>query len=379
MLHRVHQLRPFLLWRGLVAKRDRPDLERLAAETDAERFIWAILPHAARSFAASISALPKAKARSAAVAYLYCRMLDTYEDLYPDPGRRVEELDRFGRRLEAEDRLAPSPISATLAKDDRDRLHLLLVSRCDLVDEVFDQLEPDRQSAIVDLVRSMAEGMAWSEQVFARQAGVLADDAQLQRYCHNVIGYPALFVLSLLDDHEPGVRATKDALQVSEMVQLANVTRDIEKDLDRGIAYHPALSPYRRDGGSREQRDEAIRAVREELLSRALRGVQAYGRLFEDPGVRRSPAARAAAVMLLSFTDLHFRSCMPRIGRKPWRGPGGPFSVVFRASPALVSSRAARRSISRIERNFLAAAEGLGSGEAVGQARSSRARTELKP
>ena len=162
-------------------------------------------------------------------------------------------------------------------------------------------------------------------------------------------------------------------------VQLANVTRDIEKDLDRGIAYHPALSPYRRAGGSREQRDEAIRAVREELLGRALHGVQAYGRLFEDPGVRRSPAARAAAVMLLSFTDLHFRSCMPRIGRKPWRGPGGPFSVVFRAWPALVSSRAARRSITRIERNFLAAAEGLGSGESVGRGRSVRARPELKP
>jgi phytoene/squalene synthetase len=360
MLRRFQQLRPVLLWRGLVAKRDRPDLRRLSRETDSERFLWAILPHAARSFAASIAALPRRKARAAAVAYLYCRMLDTYEDLYPDSQGRVAELERFGRRLDQKGRPPPTPIPAALVRDDRDRLHLLLVSRCDLVDEVFDRLPEDQQKAIADLVRSMAQGMVWSEGVFARQDGVLADQAQLVRYCHNVIGYPALFVLTLLDDAEPGQRSRKDALRVSEMVQLANVTRDIEKDLDRGIAYHPSLSRFRRGAGTLQERDAAIREVREELLGYALAGVPAYVRLFEDPSVRRSPAARAAAVMLLSFTDLHYRGCMEGVGRRAWRGPGGPFSVVFRAWPALISSKAARRSITRIERNFLTAGRAIG-------------------
>ena len=43
---------------GLLANRQHPDLETLAAETDPERFMWDVLPHAARSFAASISVLP---------------------------------------------------------------------------------------------------------------------------------------------------------------------------------------------------------------------------------------------------------------------------------------------------------------------------------
>ena len=89
--------RPVLLWRGLTAKRDTPDLDRLNAETDPESFVWSILPHAARSFAASIVALPRRKGRAAAVAYLYCRMLDTYEDLYPSGGEascRVAQIWR---------------------------------------------------------------------------------------------------------------------------------------------------------------------------------------------------------------------------------------------------------------------------------------------
>ena len=33
----------------------------------------------------------------------------------------------------------------------------------------------------------------------------------------------------------------EDCMLAGEMVQLANVTRDIEKDLRRGVADHPAL------------------------------------------------------------------------------------------------------------------------------------------
>ena len=356
MLRRLQLIRPVLLWRGLVANRDEPDLQTLAAEQDADRFVWAILPHAARSFAASITALPRRKARAAAVAYLYCRMLDTYEDLFPDAARRIEELDRFGRRLALDPRPAPAPIPDDLAGDDRDRLHLLLVGRSALVDEVFDGLPDDQRAAIARLVQSMAEGMAWSEKVFASQGGALADSGQLVRYCHNVIGHPALFAITLLEGGEPGPQAREDTLRVSEMVQMANITRDIEKDLDRGITYHPALSGFRRGGGTPDERAAAVRGVRAHLLRHALGCAPAYVRLFEGAGVRRSPAARAAAVMLLSFTDLHYRRSMERVGRRPWRGPRGPFLVVLGAGPSLISARAARRSIHRIERNFVEAA-----------------------
>ena len=359
MLRWVLSRRPILLLRGLLARRDTPNLNRLAAEMDAEAFVWAILPHAARSFAASIVALPRRKAKVAAVAYLYCRMLDTYEDLFHDPDQRVAELLRFGDRLKSRRPARPTRIDDTLAVDERDRLHLLLVERSDLVDRVFLGLPAADRTAIVGLVENMAHGMAWSTETFTRQGGVLRGRDQVIRYCHNVIGYPALFALWLLDEDEPHGAKERDALRVSEMVQLANITRDVEKDSRRGVAYHSALEPFLNGSGGAEDRIETIRRVREEFLELALGRVDSYVRLFEEATVRRSPAARAAAVMMLSFTDLHYRKCMEQAGHESWRGLGGPFSIVISASPALVSVRAARLAIARIKRRFLAASDRL--------------------
>src|SRR6266576_3401517 len=93
--------RPFLILRDLVTSRDNPDLAALARIEDPEAFVWAILPHAARTFSACIALLPERSALAAAVAYLYCRMLDTYEDLVPDPAARVGALRAFAERLDA--------------------------------------------------------------------------------------------------------------------------------------------------------------------------------------------------------------------------------------------------------------------------------------
>ena len=353
--------RPVLLWRGLTTKRDEPNLQRLADETDPESFVWSILPHAARSFAASIVALPRPKARAAAVAYLYCRMLDTYEDLHPEPEQRVAELVRFGARLREDPPPATTQIPDSLAADQRDRLHLLLVARCKVVDEVYLELPAEHREAIAVLVEDMAEGMAWSTRTFAAQKGVLIGPDQVVRYCHNVIGHPALFALRVLDGHGSDAAVASDALRVSEMVQLANITRDIQKDLDRGVAYDESLRPYLRGRGDRRDRDHAVQLVQEKFLMMAMGRVSSYVRLFDAPGARRSPAARAAAVMMLSFTELHYRKRLRDVGHWVWRGPPGPFAIVVRASPALISRRAARRTILRIERNFLEAAARLGS------------------
>ena len=93
--------RPGLLMRGLQANRDAPDLEALSALAPAERFVWGILPHAARSFAPCILALPARLALPAALGYLYCRVLDTYEDLVQDRLRRFEALALLPERLGA--------------------------------------------------------------------------------------------------------------------------------------------------------------------------------------------------------------------------------------------------------------------------------------
>jgi phytoene/squalene synthetase len=350
---------PALLLQGLSVNRRRPDLRALAAETRPERFVWRVLPHAARSFAASIVVLPREQARAAAVAYLYCRMLDTYEDLGRDPEERVRQLQQFAARFDTDGLPAPAAIDGRLARDDRDRVHLLLVERCERVDAVYRTLDPTVREQIGELVRSMAAGMVWSTQAFERQGGVLADEQQLTRYCRNVIGWPAVFVLDLVSDGGCPPAAREDAFLVSEMIQLANITRDIEADLVRGVAYHPALKPHL---GRAPRGDDAlavVRAVREDYMRMALGRAGAYRRLFERLDLGGTAAVRTAAVLMLLFTDLHYRGCAERTGHRPWPGPGGRFAVVAGSLPALLSPRWASLVVNRVERDFLRAAGGL--------------------
>jgi phytoene/squalene synthetase len=320
--------RPWLITRELLRSRANPDVGPLGAIDDAETFVWRILPHAARTFAACITLLPSDLARAAAVSYSYCRILDTYEDLIPAPAERDEALARFGHRFRTEDatiQSAAPPLTDALARESRDRAHILLVNRCHLLDEVFLKLAPPVRRHIAELVAAMADGMIWSSRAFASQGGVLLDEHQLSRYCRNVIGLPFLFGARLMLDRTGGVEMSEqlreDCLVAGEMVQLANVTRDIEKDLRRGVAYHPLLgADLGRDDSDDPALAERVRQVREELLRRALRLAPAYERMMAALPFPAISLARSSGVLMLLFTDRYYRSCARRAGETPWTG-----------------------------------------------------------
>lgn len=357
--------RPLLIARDLLASRDKPDLDALARIDDPEEFVWAILPHAARTFSACIALLPARSALPAAVAYLYCRMLDTYEDLVPDRVAREASLRAFAARLSFAERpgvtgLPPAPeIVAASDRDERDRAHLLLVRRADLVDRVFRSFDSPTRAVVRDLVHDMAEGMCWSSATFATQGGVLVDEAQLTRYCRNVLGNPVVFGMRLMrleHGERPSLseREREDAMRVGEMVQLANITRDIEKDLKRGVAYDASL---RNDLG-KDRGDglaDRCRAVRARLLRLALARVPAYGRIIEAMALPRWSVARASALLMLLFTERYFRHCARRAGLEAWDGPESTLALLWRTVPATFSSRSAVREIARVERVFLTA------------------------
>jgi phytoene/squalene synthetase len=345
--------------------RDRPDLGRLAACTDPVAFVWAILPHAARTFSTCIALLPTRTALAAAVAYLYCRMLDTYEDLVPARAVAEASLRAFPARLDAQAAdgalLPASPIDAAAPRDARDRAHLLLVQRADLVDRVFLSLDEATRCIVRDLVRDMAEGMRWSLATFDAQGGVLADDEQLTCYCRHVLGNPVVFTVRLMRLQYGGapeltVAEREDAMRVGEMIQLANVTRDVEKDLQRGIAYDAALQgDLGRDAGADPALAERCRAARERMLRIALTRASAYGRMVESMPLPQWSAARSSAVLLLLFTERYFLGCVSRVGRAGWKRPSRGIALLASLVAAAVSTACARREIARIEGAFLAA------------------------
>lgn len=353
--------RPWLITRDLVQSRADPDLEGLRAVVDPEVFLWRILPHAARTFAACITLLPAEFARTAAVAYLYCRILDTYEDLLPEPAERERALTEFSQRFRVPGGTPPRPaprIDGARARDPRDRTHVLLVNRCELLDAVFATLTPHLRQDVVALVEEMAEGMTWSSRVFAAQGGVLRDADQLSRYCRNVIGLPFLFGVRLQLERRTGASTVPDALRedclaAGEMVQLANVTRDIENDLRRGVAYHPALAA---DLGRSDLDDptlvERIRSVREDLLRRALALAPAYRRMMEALPFGAVSLARASGVLMLLFTDRHYRDCARRVGRAPWPGPRSTLALLLLTFGHFASARWSARTVTRITHRF---------------------------
>jgi phytoene/squalene synthetase len=341
--------RPWLLVRGARTDRDRPDLDRLAAIDDPMCFVWAILPHAARTFATSILMLPAARARTAAVAYLYCRMLDTYEDLADDADREAS-LEAFAARMTTLE--PPPPVPTTTPQDDRDRVHLLLVERCELVDRVFATLPGADRQRVARLVQAMADGMIWSSRRFAEQGGVLIDAEQLSRYCHYVIGEPVLFTLLLMVETDLTAEQRRDALAAGELIQLANITRDVERDLARGIGYHPSLLPHL---GSTDAAGP-VREARRNLMAQALPHASAYTRLAEQLATGRFSLARASAVLMLLHTDRHYRWCARRIGHHEWPGPDRTATILLAAMLAAFSRRWTRRVMRRVEQSFLSAA-----------------------
>jgi phytoene/squalene synthetase len=362
--------RPFLITRDLVMSRERPDLERLARITDPETFVWTVLPHAARTFSACIALLPGRSALAAAVGYLYCRMLDTYEDLVPDRAERESSLRAFAARLAENDRagvyVPAPPIITQAARDDRDRAHLLLVEKAELVDRVYASLDAPARAMVRDLVHDMAEGMCWSSAAFEADGGVLHGEERLARYCRNVLGNPVVFSVRLLRftygiDTSLAADEREAAMQVGEMVQLANITRDVEKDLRRGIAYDASLrGDLGRDAHAVQRGDTSLaarcREVRERLLRMALRRAPAYGRVVESIHLPRWSIARASAVLMLLFTERHFRETARRVGLATWSGPEATLTLLIRSVPAVFSRRIADREISRIEQVFLTTA-----------------------
>jgi phytoene/squalene synthetase len=292
---------------NLFANRRRPPLSKLSEIADPEQFLWRILPHAARTFSFSIIFLPRRMRKTLAVAYLYCRMLDTYEDLLPGVSAKETALKRFIRRLAVAGDPAPAPsLDPALTVDPRERTHLLLVNRADLIDRTFIQLPQMHQQAIRRLVQRMGEGMIWSSRVFDEQNGVLRSPGQLSRYCWHVLGTPILFAdeMQRLDQglpYEVEDARLRSCAIVGEVIQLANITRDLERDYVRGIYYHPDLP-----GLEGDQRENRICDVRSQLVLRALRLAVEFRPFVDAIPAPRISLARGAAVLLVMTTIAYY-------------------------------------------------------------------------
>lgn len=347
-------LRGRRLRQGLRTDRRRPDLAALDAEKDPERFVWAVLPHAARTFAACIAILPEPLDRATAVAYLMCRILDTHEDLAPSTAEGVAALEAFARRqrarLEGAPEVPATPLGGAAGDDPREGVYRLLLERVDRVEAVLDGLPTPLPRLVVELVEEMAAGMIWALRTFEAQDGVLADRAQLDRYADAVLGAPVRFCARAhraVHGRSPHLPPETSAVlrEVGIFLQLANVLRDVEEDLERDIAYVPGLAQAA--GLPDAARARAIHDARVRLLEHALDRAGAYARLLDVHPFGARSLSRASVVLMLGLTLRHDEAIARRLGRAV-DAPRRPLTRLLGASlPAALSDALARRRIRR--------------------------------
>ena len=343
---------------NLLANRRKPPLSKLREIKDPEHFFWQILPHAARTFSLVIVFLPPRMRRALALAYLYCRMLDTYEDLLPTVHEKERALQRFIDRFDDPDGLKPAPaLDSSLTDDPRESAHLLLVNRAPDIDRNFERLDRPQQDAIRRLVRRMGTGMIWSSRIFARQEGILQTPGQLSRYCWHVLGTPILFAdeMQRLDQGlSPQVDNARLRLcaTVGEVIQLANITRDLEKDCERGIFYHPQLPGL--EGARRKQ---CIREVRSQLILRAIRRFREFPRFFDAIPAPLISRARGAAILLILTTYAYYWRAAQKVGLPAFddRQRITRFGGAFIWLKSILSPRAASHFLKWLEKTVLIA------------------------
>jgi phytoene/squalene synthetase len=156
--------------------------------------------------------------------------------------------------------------------------------------------------------------MIWSSRIFAEQDGLLRTPGQLSRYCWHVLGTPVLFadeVQRLDQGLSPEIDDARLRLcaVVGEVIQLANITRDLEKDYERGIFYHPQLPGL--EGARREQ---CIQEVRSQLILRALRRFREFPRFFDTIPTPQISRARGAAMLLIITTYAYYWRAAQKAG-----------------------------------------------------------------
>lgn len=211
-------------------------------------FCVALLPKVSRTFALSIGALPTSLREAVRVAYLLCRIVDTIEDeAQVAPADRVALFDFFDQLI-ADDAADPQLFENLSKRTDlgSEQAYRELCRGSGAVFRAFRVLPQSQRDAIRPNVQEMSRGM----REFAKRADLngqlrLADMAELERYCYFVAGTVGLLLTSLFEQVVPGLSEEARAAIRSKAgsfglgLQMVNIVKDVQTDLERGDCYLP--------------------------------------------------------------------------------------------------------------------------------------------
>lgn len=227
---------------------------------DAIRFTEEIFPRVSRTFYLAIKFLPKKLGHPVGLAYLLCRIADTYEDSsILSPSQRKDNLLKYSKLLSTTngydkdilndlknsfvDYQQHSDISSTM-----DYLpNLKLVKNIDMVLTAFDSLPQNYRQHIFPRVREMAEGMAtYTTLASSKESDIyyLKDENDWDRYCYYVAGTVSHMLTDIFSDYTGFSDNARQRLHILGRsfglgLQKVNILKDAFIDTKRGICFLP--------------------------------------------------------------------------------------------------------------------------------------------
>ncbi|MCP4582620.1 MAG: squalene/phytoene synthase family protein [candidate division Zixibacteria bacterium] len=230
----------------------------------AELFTKEILPQVSRTFDLAIKFLPEKLGRPVGLAYLLCRIADTFEDsAVMDPLSRQEMLHKYSDLLKVPgsydlslmselqdsfDIKGVSPDSQAETSSFPDHLpSVRLVENMDLVLTAADSMPIDFRNHIYPRVQEMSEGMArYTTLASGKQSEIhfLKDEADWDNYCYFVAGTVGHMLTDIFSDYVGFSDTTRERLHPLGRsfglgLQKVNVLKDAVIDTSRGVCFLP--------------------------------------------------------------------------------------------------------------------------------------------
>ena len=311
-----------LVFNCIFKDRHNFDIKSIKNIHNNEDFIYAILPYVARSFSLSIVVAPDKISIPAALGYCYCRILDTFEDMLFIPKIRKEAISLIQKILKNMINNKKVNIKKILKYEKylvktkkKDEMYCLLVHEIERINKVFLEQEPIVQKMIYHLVKKMAKGMNNYTGQFKENNGNITKK-HIKEYCKSVLGYPLLFMFQLLswmngNKNPMDIKYKEKLYDISQFIQLANVTRDIEEDLLNNVVYHNLLQPYKYIRKNRNLDNpilqQKIKQVRKELIIQALQsGI--YNLPYLIKHCMDSYGTRLSMLLFFCFTENFYKN-----------------------------------------------------------------------
>ncbi len=216
-----------------------------APAASGKAFCVEVLPKVSRTFAVCIRLLPTKLEHPVLVAYLLCRIADTFEDTTRlSVDERIRLLAHFRGALDDHSSTA-APLRDAFAEPQTDEE--LLVREADVVLGEFWALPVEHQDAIRPWVQEMCTGMAEFVQRArsGEQLESLSTVEELDRYCYYVAGTVGHMLTALFKVHYGlgnGRRLARlESLSTSFGLglQLTNIIKDVSDDQARGWSFVP--------------------------------------------------------------------------------------------------------------------------------------------